>query len=134
MYFFGIREVQAYTHVAALTLAGFAWWRYFSGDNAKSDEYIYWSLTIATVPLILQALSDSSGGIYGWWLLLEQVGFMLIGISIRKKFVIMWGLCVAVAAVLYQLRNLGYVALAVLALFVLGVAIYQLQKYNKPDK
>ena len=114
-------------------LAGFAGWRYVNKDNTKTDEYIYLALATATIPLILQALSDHSGGIYGWWLLLEQVGFMLIGISIHKKFVTLWGLYVAVASVLYQLRNLGYAALAVLAVFVIGVAIYQLQKYNKPD-
>lgn len=133
MGYFGVKEIQAYTHVVAFMLAGFAGWRYINKDNTKTDEYIYLALATATIPLVLQALSDHSGGIYGWWLLLEQVGFMLIGISIHKKFVTLWGLYVAVASVLYQLRNLGYAALAVLAVFVIGVAIYQLQKYNKPD-
>lgn len=39
-----------------------------------------------------------------------------------------WGLYVAVASVLYQLRNLGWAALTVLAMFIIGIAMYQLQK------
>lgn len=133
LYYLGLRELQAYTHIIALTLAGFAWWRHIEGDGSRGNEYIYCALGTATIPLVMQALSDQSGGLYGWWLLIEQVVFMLIGISIRKKFVVMWGLYVAIASVLYQLRNLGFAALAVLACFVIGIAIYQLQKYNKPD-
>jgi hypothetical protein len=38
----------------------------------------------------------------------------------------MWGLYVALGAVLYQLRNLGWAALSFLALFVIGMAIYRL--------
>lgn len=133
MYFLGIQEIQAYTHILALMFAGFAWWRSSVRDKDMSDNYIYAALATATVPLLLQALSGTAGDIYGWWLLLEQVVIMLIGMTIRKRFVIMWGLYVAVGSVLYQLRHLGYAALAVLAMFVIGLAVYQLQKYNKPD-
>jgi hypothetical protein len=50
--------------------------------------------------------------------------------SIERRFVVRWGLYVAVGAVLYQLRGLGYAALAFLALFLIGLAVYKLQKYN----
>lgn len=134
LYYLGVREIQAYTHILALMFAGFAWWRHELQDRENSDNYIYVALATATVPLLVQALSAEAGGLYGWWLLIEQVVFMLIGMAIRKRFVIMWGLYVAVGSVLYQLRHLGYAALAVLAIFVIGVAVYQLQKYNKPDQ
>ncbi|MCA9347891.1 hypothetical protein KC867_00615, partial [Candidatus Saccharibacteria bacterium] len=131
MHYFGVREFQAYTHVFAIMLAFFAWMRHELGQVIKSDEYIYGALSVSTVPLAIQAMSSVSGGVYGWVLLLEQVLIMLIGMSIRKRFVLMWGLYVSVGAVLYQLRDLGYAALAVLATFIIGVAVYQLQKYNK---
>lgn len=132
--YLGVTNIQAYSHIIAATLAGFTWWRHSLEDTKVGDQYIYWALGTATIPLILQSLSVGAAGIYGWWLLLEQVCFMLIGIAIRKRFVINWGLYVAIGAVLYQLRDLQYVALAVLALFVIGIAMYQLQKYNKPDQ
>lgn len=134
LYYFGVRETQVYAHILALMFAGFAWWRNSRQDKDTSDSYIYAALTVATVPLLLQALSGTAGDLYGWWLLLEQVVIMLIGMALRKRFVIMWGLYVAVGSVLYQLRHLGYAALAVLAIFVIGIAVYQLQKYNKPDQ
>ena len=133
LYYLGFREFQAYTHIIALTFAGFAWWRHAQNDRQASDNYLYWMLGVATIPLALQAVSGAAGGLYGWWLLLEQVMFMLIGMTTRRHVVTMWGLYVAVGSVLYQLRNLGYAALALLGAFVIGIALYQLQKANKQD-
>ena len=86
---------------------------------------------LATVPLIMQALTGTAGDLYGWWLLLEQVGFMLLGIAINRRFLTKWALYVAVAAVLYQLRDLGWAALLVLALFIIGLSVNRLSKLNK---
>ena len=127
----GLREFQVYAHIVVAVLAGFAYWRHRMGRRKVSDQYIIWTLAAATVPLALQALSSTSGGLYGWWLLLEQVAIMLVGMTIGRRFVTLWGLYVAVAAVLYQLRGLGYAALAVLAVFLIGLAVYQLQKDGK---
>lgn len=130
MYYLGIREVQAYTHVIAAMFAGYAYWRVTRGEDKEADQYLMWMLLTATVPLALQALNGLSGGLYGWWLLLEQIGFMLLGMSIRKPAVTKWGLYVALAAVLYQLRNLGWAALTILAIFLIGMAMYRLQKHD----
>lgn len=127
----GVKELQAHTHIVALTLAGFAWWRNNNGDKANCDLYIYGALSVSTIPLIIQTISTSTSNIYAWWLLIDQVMFMIIGSKIRKRFVVLWGLYVGVGSVLYQLRNLGYAALAVLAIFVIGMAIYQMQKSSK---
>lgn len=127
----GVRNGQAYTHILALMFAGFAYWRYVINDSKQSDQYIYFALATSTIPLALQSISSDAGGVYGWWLIIEQVMFMIIGGIIHKKFVVMWGMYVAVGAVLYQLRSLGFVALAFLAVFVIGMAIYQLQRNNK---
>lgn len=59
---------------------------------------------------------------------------MLLGMTIRDSFVTRWGLYAAVAAVLFQLRGLGWAALAFLAIFIIGLALYRLQKADASDK
>ncbi len=130
LYFAGLREFQAYSHITATLFAGYAYWRTKRGETSNADNYLMLMLASATIPLIFQAVAGESGGLYGWWLLLEQIGFMLLGMAIHKKIVINWGLYVALGAVLYQLRNLGWAALIVLASFLIGLAVYQLQKHT----
>jgi len=130
----GVHEVQAYIHVIIANLAIYAYWRAVRGEAKESDNYLMAMLVTATIPLGLQALGGSAGGLYGWWLLIEQIVFMLLGMTIHKRFVTLWGLYVAVGAVLFQLRNLGWAALTILALFLIGLAVYQLQKHDDGRK
>ncbi len=130
LHYAGVREIQAYSHITATLFAGYAYWRTQRGETSNADNYLILMLASATIPLIFQALAGASGGLYGWWLLLEQIGFMLLGMTIHKPIVIKWGLYVALGAVLYQLRNLGWAALTVLATFLIGLAVYQLQKHS----
>ena len=125
-----VHAVQAYAHLIIANLALYAYWRFQRGEREASDSYLWAMLTTATAPLALQAMSGAAGGLYGWWLLLEQIVFMLLGMSIKRRFVTMWGLYTAVAAVLFQLRHLGWAALTILALFLIGLAVFQLQKHN----
>jgi hypothetical protein len=131
MWQLGVREVQAFTHVIVALFAAYAVWRANRGEKEASNQYIVAMLITATVPLALQALSGAAGGLYGWWLLLEQIGFIVIGMFVSSKLMIRWGLYVAVAAILYQLRGLGWAALAFLGIFVIGLAAYQIQRINK---
>lgn len=130
MYFLGVKNAQAYTHTLVILFAAYAYWRNKRGEIKESDNYLMVMLATATIPLGLQALNDASGGLYGWWLIIEQIVFMLLGMGISKRFVTMWGLYVAVGAVLYQLRGLGWAALTVLAIFIIGLAMYKIQKYT----
>lgn len=125
---FGVHNPQAYTHIIAAVFGLYAYWRYFRRERESSDQYLYAMLGMATIPLALQTLSGTAGDAYGWWLLLEQIGFMLLGIYISRRFVVMWGLYVALGAVLYQLRNLGWAALSFLALFIIGMAVWRLMR------
>lgn len=130
----GIHNLQADTHIIALTFGVYAYWRHTLGDRKNSDAYLYWMFGVATVPLVLQALGGRAGDLYGWWLLLEQVGFMILGISIKHRLLTMWGLYVAIGAVLYQLRHLGWAALSFLALFIIAIAIRRLLLATDHDK
>ena len=131
LYYLGIRELQVYTHIVAGLFACYAWWRASRGDETTKDSYILATLATITIPLALQLLSGSAGGVYGWLFLCEQVVIMLVGMAMGNKLVIRWGLYAAVASVLYQLRALAWLALAVLAVFLIGLAVYQIQRSDK---
>jgi hypothetical protein len=124
----GVENTQVYSHIGAAALAGYAYWRHVRGEAGMSLNYLRAMFAVATVPLVLQALGGQAGDLYGWLLILQQVGFMILGIAINRRFLTWWGLYVSVAAVLYQLRHLGWAALSVLALFVIGVAVYRLSR------
>lgn len=130
MYFYGVRNVQAYSHALAGLLASYAYWRHLRGEKAIYDKYIVWTLAVVTIPLIIQALFGRAGDLYGWWLLIEQIAIMLLGMTLGNRLMIRWGLYIALGSVLYQLRNLGWAALAVLAVFLMSIAIYRLQKHS----
>lgn len=130
LYYFGVREFQAYSHITAMLFAGYAFWRTQRKETVNADNYLMLMLASATFPLVIQALAGEAGGLYGWWLLLEEIGFMLLGMALNKPIVIKWGLYVALGAVLYQLRNLAWAALTVLAAFLIGLAVFQLQKHS----
>lgn len=130
MYVLGVENVQAYAHILAALFGLYAYLRFRSGDGVTSDTYLYAMLAVATVPLVLQALSGAAGGLYGWWLLIEQIGFMLLGMLIQRPFVTKWGAYVAAGSVLYQLRGLGWAALGLIAMVLIGLAIYRLQKQS----
>ncbi len=134
MNFYGVANAQAYAHVAAMFSAVYAYWRAKRGEMSASDQYIVVTLGVVTIPLIIQALTGAKGDVYGWWLLLEQVVIMLLGMWLRKKIMVRWGLYVALGSVLYQLRNLGWAALGLVAVFLIGLGIYYLQKSGKTDE
>lgn len=127
----GVENVQAYSHVLVALFAGYAYWRHVRGEENQCDQYIIAALAVATGPLLIQALNGAAGGLYGWWLLIEQVVILVMGILLNKRVMIYWGLYVSVGAVLYQLRHLGWAALTLLALFIIGLAVYRIQKISQ---
>lgn len=131
MHFYGVRNIQAYAHVAAALGASYAYWRAHRDEADESDQYIMVTLAVVTIPLLIQALIGTAGDMYGWWLLIEQIVIMLLGMLLGKKLMVRWGLYVALGSVLYQLRHLGWAALALVAVFLIGLGVYYLQKVDK---
>lgn len=135
MYYHGVTNIQAYTHVIAAAFGLYAYWRGRRGDMASSNQYLQAMLVTATIPLGLQVIAGNAGGLYGWWFLGEQIAIMLVGMVLRNRFVTRWGLYVAVGSVLFQLRALAWLSLTLLALFLIALAVYQLQKSDdKPPR
>lgn len=128
----GINDIQIYAHITAALFGLYAYIRHQRGEIGTSNQYLLFMLGTATIPLAIESLSGSGrGNILGLWLLIEQIGFLLLGIGISKPIVTKWGLYVGVAAVLYQLRDLGWAMVAVLSVFIIGVAIFR--ALRQPD-
>lgn len=133
LYLFGVRNIQVQTHLFGLFLAGFAYWRYLRQDMVGSKNYTQALFLVVTVPLALQSIAGAAGGNYGLLLIAEQVAFMVAGAilpahDMSRHFLLRWGLWTALAAILFQLRGLGYAFLSLLAAIIIGIAIYRLQK------
>ncbi len=131
LYTLGVKELQVYTHLTAAVLALYAWWRAKRNEVAEREQYIMATLVTVTIPFALQLVYGGMGIMYGWWFLCEQVAIMLIGMLLNHKLITRWGLYAAILSVLYQLRFLAWLALAFLAIFLIGLAVYQIQKSDQ---
>lgn len=133
VFILGVHNLQIHTHILAFFLAGFAYWRYVREDNVGSQNYVQALFFVVTIPLALQSLGGEAGGYYGLILIFEQVLFMAIGAmlppnNLGQHFLLRWGLWTALAAILFQLRGLGWAFVSLLALIIIGTAVYRLQK------
>lgn len=126
----GVDNLQAYTHIVALTFGLFALWRYTLDDRGRCDTYLKFMFLTATIPLALQAMGGQAGDIYGWMLIIQQIGFVLLGMAVNRKFLTKWGLFVTMGAVLYQMRDLEWAVLLILALSVIGAALYYINRHG----
>lgn len=126
----GVHEFLIYSHLWALLLLTLSLLRLQRNEKNQFEGYLWSSLCVATLPFAVVLLSGASVS-YGWIFIAEHVLMVVIGTAVRKASVIWWGLCATVLAVLYQLRELQFVALGVLSIFVLGVAIYMVTRHQK---
>ncbi len=127
LYLVGLREFLVYSHLWALFFANLAVQRYARGDLAKEYSYTLTALMILSLPLAIVALGNQ-GQLYGWLLIIEHLLLLLLGMVINRPLVRQWGLWVSVMAVLYQLRDLTFLALGFLAIVLISIAIRVLQK------
>lgn len=118
----GVDSWIIHTHIYAGLAALYAVLRYRRGEITDSNNYITVALVALTVPVVLEALA--SGGGYSLLLIAEQAAVFTLGVMLGRTFISRWGLYVAVAAVVFQLRDLGWAMLAVISLFIIGIAIY----------
>ena len=133
LYYLGVESLQAYTHILALAFGFFGFWRHRLGDYKQSDKYLMYMFFTATIPLALQAIGGQAGDIYGWMLIFQQVGFVLLGMYTGKKHLSKWGLYVTMGAVLYQMRELEWAVLLILATSIIGAALYYINKQSKQE-
>ncbi len=132
LYLLGVREVQVYTQSTALLIGCFAFWRRQLQESVTLiNQYIWTAVLVFSIPMVYQALT-SGNLLYAYLVLVEHVILTVVSIGLKRATFAWWGITIIVASVLYQLRQLRYVALAFLGVFIIAMAVYFLLKYNKP--
>ncbi len=126
----GLDEFLVYNHLWAGLILILGLLRLRRGESSIFNTCLWLSLGITTIPFAILLLSGSTL-VYGWVFIAEHVIITLLGVVFKKAHVLWWGLSATVLAVLYQLRDLQFVALGVLSIFVLGIAMYLALKHQK---
>ena len=133
LYASGVRELQVYTHLSAAFVALLAYMRASIGAAKELvSQYVWAAVLIFSVPLVLQALAAGKQ-IYSYLALIEHVLLIVVALERRYKSVVWYSIAVVVGSVMYQLRTYKYAALAVLGVFVIGIAIYYLSRSAPED-
>lgn len=127
---YGVDEFLIYSHLWATLLLVLGLLRLQRGEKSLFEAYLWLSLITATLPFAFMLLGGADLK-YGWLFIAEHISMTLVGVVAKKSSVVWWGLVATVLAVLYQLRDLQFVALGVLSIFVLSVAIYLALKHQK---
>ncbi len=133
--FAGVRQEQVFTHIWALYFAVLAY-RYRHHYPFETKDWLTAiALSILTIPLMQQSLAPL-GQYYGLLLTFESLGIILVGMALKYKLVLYWGIATLVAEVLYQLKDVlfalpKYVISAALGLALLGAAIYFLSSRHE---
>lgn len=130
LYLIGIDNVIVQAQILALFIAGLAYWRFTLKDKISTQNHIITMFAVATVPMVIKALISNDGVDYGVILIIQQISFMVIGILLNQRFLLKAGLWVALGSILYQLRGLGWAFLAIIAVILIGIAVYRLQKHE----
>lgn len=134
----GVKEGQVSIQTTAAYLAALAYRQYQRGQRQAQDILTGSALFCATVPLGIQALSDTTGG-YTLGILGLGLGLVILGMSIHYPLVRNWGIATLIVIVLQ--RTAGYIFnlpawvwLGVIGLGTLFGAIYLLSRRpHDPD-
>ncbi len=117
-----------YTHWWAFTAAAVALLRYHrTGNREQAMIRGILALTLFSLPTALAALVDGTG-MYRMVFLLEHVALAMVGLALNKKLAVRWGAIGIGLAVLYMLRGYTYLLLVLIALALIALAVWRLNK------
>ena len=127
---FYTNEFLIYSHLWALLIIAFSLVRLKRNEKSLFESYLKLGLGVITIPFALILINGTDLG-YGWVFIAEHIMITFFGVVFKKAYVVWWGLLATVLAVLYELRDLQFIALGILSLFVIGVAIYMTLNHQK---
>lgn len=113
-----------YSHAWAAYLAYVAWRLRQEGRRQEMYSLTYGALVVFSLPTALRALGDPTA--YGLLLLAEHVALIVLGAITQKKLFTFWGIAVSILTVMYLLRAFGYVQLGIIAVTLIGYAVWRL--------
>ncbi|WP_306428225.1 hypothetical protein [Brevibacterium moorei] len=123
----GIVATQAVVGAHVLLIA--AWvWAFLA--RRRGDEAAYIEIRLVLPMALLTLFGVAAGLLVGGWyavlFLVDHVALLILGALRTKPWALWWGLVASVAAVVWFLRDLVWLALIVLALVLIGVVIWLL--------
>lgn len=134
---FEVNFSQLYIQTTAVYLAALAYRQYQRGARQPQDALTISALVVSTVPLALQALSDTTGG-YILGILGLGLALTVFGMSVHYNLVRTWGIATLVVVVLYKTAGTIFslppeVWLGIIGVTTLVGAIYLLMR-RPPSK
>jgi len=132
-----ITYAQVYVQTTALYLAALAYRQYQRGDKPTTDMLTIGALLVATGPLGLSALGDTTGG-YIIAILGLGTALVLAGMSWHYRLIRDWGIGVLIIIALYKTSSFifqlpTWVWLGVIGLSALGGALFLLSRRPHDD-
>ena len=133
-----IDELQVYTLSWSALLYYLSYNEWTNKREHKSDLFLMSGLSLTTIPLAFQVILDPSVAWRSLMLVFESVGFLIVGIAIRKKMLWLWGSVSLVCQVIYQMRNYifglsKFIIGIILGVGLIVVAIYFLLKRDNSE-
>lgn len=115
-----------YTHwwAASGGLAALLYYQRTGGKSAATVRAVL-ALCMLSLPTGLNALFDTD---FRTLFLLEHVALAVAGLALNKRLAVLWGAIGIGLAVLYMLQGYTYLLLTVIALGLIGLAIWRLTK------
>ncbi|MBL8158935.1 hypothetical protein JNJ66_00595 [Candidatus Saccharibacteria bacterium] len=118
-----------YTHLWALYLVYVARTMQRSGLGQLAGTVKIMALAAFSGPLILEALRDQQ--VYGPVLLAEHICLLVLGVVVRRAYIVYWAIIVSVIAVMYMMRSFAYFQLGLMAVTLIGFGIYRLARSER---
>jgi len=116
-----------YTHLWAAYVAAATYLVSIRTGNKENVQLLtYVALAVFTLPVVLRALDDTST--YSLLLLFEQTALLIAGVVFNKRLLTYWGAAVVVLSVVYMLRSFAYLQLLLIAVVLIGYALFRLTR------
>ncbi|PID32751.1 hypothetical protein CR956_00830 [Candidatus Saccharibacteria bacterium] len=108
-------------HLYGSALIGVGLWRLKDGD-------VRFIIALSMISLFGSSYALGEGGWYALLFLVEHVAVTLIGVLTNRRWATWWGIIASVLGVFYYLRDVPFIAFALLGVVVIGVVIWMLTK------
>lgn len=126
-------DVLVYSQWWAIVFAGLAYLYYARGDKTHAKTRLIIGLSIFSFFSAITALSESfaPGALpYKLIFLVEHVALLVVGLVTSKRLLSIWGTVGVVLAVFWMLAGYTYALLSLVAVLLIGFAIYALLRKN----
>ncbi|MCX6728313.1 MAG: hypothetical protein NTV39_00885 [Candidatus Saccharibacteria bacterium] len=131
-------NLLAYTHWWSAVFAGLGYMYYAAGKRQDAKALIYFALAIMTFFTGISALGMLGEGTlavsYQTIFIIEHLLLLTAGLVLSRKILTIWGAVAVILAVLWMIKDYGYLLLAVAAMVLIGFAIFALVRQSKNAK